>query len=207
MFGEGIKELLGQNQMIGSIECTSGQKEAYELLDKKDIDIILLDLNFDSNEFDGFTIAHYVKRTYPSIKVIVITQHAKIDHYNVLINEIGVDAYLDKRMSVNQLYIAIKEICNNKVYIDPMIKKVLDSGKWLKITPREKEIIELMCKGHSQKLIADRLFIDIKTVESHLRNARERYGFNNSAELISEYLSYKNSFRENYKGTTSPFRK
>lgn len=207
MFGEGLIELLEQNPIIDTIGHVTDEKLAYVFLASNHVDVILLDLNFDASDFDGFVIAKQVKMKYPNIKIIVITQHAKIDHYETLINNIGVDSYLDKRLSIRQLNLAIEHVIDDKPYVDPLIKKILDHGKWLKIRPREKEIIELLCKGYSQKLIANELFIEVKTVESHLRNARERYGFSNSAELMSEYINYKNAYREDYKNTVSPFRK
>ena len=207
MFGEGLTELLSQNVMINSITQVTNEKEAYASLSDKNIDIVLLDLNFDTIDFDGFAIAKKIKEKYPDIKIIIITQHAKIDHYETLIHKIGVHAYLDKRLSIRQLDIAIKSVINNTTYIDPSLQKMMDIGRWLKISPREKEVIELLRKGDSQKIIADKLCIDIKTVESHLRNVRERYGFKNSVELINEYTNYKNAYREDYKNTISPFRK
>jgi DNA-binding NarL/FixJ family response regulator len=207
IFAEGITALLKQNPIVASVYHRKNQADSLKLLKKEKIDIILLDLNFDAFDFDGFTISKKVKQLYSQIKIIVISQHAKIDHYENLVEQIGVDAYLDKRLSVDYLNKALKKILKDEVYVAPDIKRMIEAGRWLKTSSREQEVIDLLSKGNSYKIIANKLCINIKTVESHLLNIRKRHNFSNSVELVSEYIKYKNSFREDYKKTTAPFRK
>ncbi|MCL4151486.1 UNVERIFIED_CONTAM: hypothetical protein GTU68_050582 [Idotea baltica] len=66
----------------------------------------------------------------------------------------------------------------------------------MEISKREKEIVELLAQGLTQKEIANRLFISIRTVETHIKNCTQKLDARNTVNLISIYVSYKNANRE-----------
>ena len=206
-FAQGMQLLLTQHQGVDEIFIVCDFQGALNSLKQKSIDIVILDLNFETNEYDGFTIANKVKQLYPDIKIMILTQHAKKSHYQRLFNECKVDAYLDKKLGIDETYYAIDEIMSGKTYIDHSIKDMLEIEVWMKISDREKEVIAYLIKGLTQKEIADRMYIVPKTVEVHVRNLFKKLNVKNSVELIAKYMKYKNANRDNPDDTTPPFKK
>ncbi len=197
IFSQGLTQLLQQYpEQIGEVRVAHDYKLTLEKLDEGTTDILILDLNFESAEFDGFTIAKEVKELHPSVKIIILTQQAKIDSYELLFSEIGVQGYLDKKLGVEETLEAIREVSIGNTYVDQNIKAMLEIGKWMEISKREKEIIELLVKGLTQKEIAEHLFISIRTVEKHVENMTKKIGAKNAVHLTFIYTKYKNANRE-----------
>lgn len=197
LFSQGLAVLLSQYpNEVKSIEIAKNYNEALQSLSKHLIDVILLDINFESNDYSGFTIAKKVKELYPNIKIIILTQQAKIDNYEILFNELNVDGYLDKQLGIEDTLAALKAVSKGGKYIDKSIESMLQIGKWLDISNREKQIINLLTSGLTQKEIAEQLFISNRTVESHIKNLTTKIGAKNSVHLVSIYSEYKNGNRE-----------
>jgi DNA-binding NarL/FixJ family response regulator len=207
VFAEGLELLLEQYELIQEIHHKYNLNDSLEFLKNHPVlDIVILDLDFGSSEYDGFSIAEKIKQLYPTIKIIILTEHTRINHYETLFDKYDVDAYLDKRLGVSETHIAIKEVINGNKYIDENIRKMLEITGWMEASKREKEVISLLVKGLVQKQIADELGIKPKTVEVHIRNLFAKFKVKNSVELIAKYLKYKNSNRENIDESLSPFK-
>lgn len=197
IFSQGLSLLLEQYPcQIHTISIAHNYKKALELLTTNDISVIILDLNFESKDYNGFTIAKKVKTLYPKIKILILTQQAKIDHYEILFHELKVHGYLDKQLGIEETLEAINCVMNDQTYVDHNIKTMLEIGKWLDISKREKEIISLLEIGYTQKEIAEKLHISQRTVETHIKNLTKKIDAKNTTQLISIYVKYKNSNRE-----------
>lgn len=198
IFSQGLAALLEQYpKYVKSIKIAHNYKQAMTTLEQEKVNLLILDLNFESEDYNGFTIAKKVKALYARVKIIVLTQQAKIDHYEVLINDINVDGYLDKQLGVEETLEALECVSNGKRYVDKNIKSMLEIGKWLDISNREKEVINLLSKGFTQKEIAGKLFISNRTVETHIKNLTIKIGAKNTTQLIAIYTKYKEGNREN----------
>jgi len=197
IFSQGLVQLLQQYpEQIGEVHIAHDYQQTLKVLENKKIDILILDLNFESDSFNGFTIARKVKELYPKVKIIILTQQAKIDSYEVLFSEIGVQGYLDKKLGVAETLEAIREVSLGNTYVDQNIKAMLEIGKWMQLSKREKEIIELLVMGLTQKEIAEQLFISMRTVEKHIENMTKKIGAKNAVHLTFIYTEYKNANRE-----------
>ncbi len=206
IFAQGIQLLLQQHLLVEKTLHTDNYKSTLDILKEEAIDIILLDLNFETKEYDGFTIAQKVKQLYPKIKIMILTQNTRIAHYEKLFNELDVDAYLDKQLGVKETFTAINEVINDRKYIDYNISQMLEIESWMRISKRENDILEKLSKGNIQKEIADQLYISPRTVEVHVRNLFKKFNVKNVAELMSKYIKYKNANRENIEDCTAPFK-
>lgn len=206
IFAQGLELLLEQHPLIQSICTVCDFDSTLNKLKKDLIDVIILDLNFDTKEYDGFIIAKKVKQLYPYIKIMVLTQHTRISHYNRLFNECNVDAYLDKQLGIDETFYAINKILNGEKYIDNNISEMLDIEEWIKASARETDVIDLLIEGLTQKEIGDKLFISSKTVEVHVRNLFDKFDVKNSVQLVAKYLKYKNANREGGDRSIAPFK-
>jgi len=83
---------------------------------------------------------------------------------------------------------------------------MLDIVEWMKISPREEDVVTLSVKGLTYKEMADELHISTRTVEGHITNLLRRFEVKNSVELIAKYIRYKNANREDVEGSTPPFK-
>jgi len=206
IFAQGLELLLEQHPLIGGIEIVSNFEHTLISLRKNSVDIIILDLNFETSEYDGFIIAKKVKQLYPKIKIMILTQHTRISHYERLFNECKVDAYLDKQLGVEETYAAINSVMKGEKYVDFNISEMLEIEGWMKASQRENEVIQLMIDGYIQKEIADKLNISPKTVEVHIRNLFEKFNVKSSIELVAKYVKYKSANRENAEDSIPPFK-
>ena len=198
IFSQGLALLLEQYpEDIGKVQIAHNYLDTLRILEQSKLDILILDLNFETAEFNGFTIAAKVKEMYSKIKIIILTQQAKIDNYDILFKEIEVDGYLDKQLGLETTMKAIQEVFKGEKYVDENIKKMLEIGKWMNISKREKEVVELLRTGALQKEIAGQLFISPRTVESHIKNLTKKMKAKNTTHLIAIYSAYKNANREN----------
>lgn len=198
IFSQGLALLLSQYpEEISKVHIAHNYQKALNILEQYNITICILDLNFETRDYTGFTIAKKIKSNYSSKKIIVLTQQAKIDYYNELFEEIDVDGYLDKQLGVEETLESLRTVKKGKKYIDKNIQEMLSIGKWLDISNREKEIIDLLSTGLTQKEIADKLSISNRTVETHIKNLTVKIGAKNSVHLISKYTKYKRGNREN----------
>ncbi len=203
-YAEGMELLLMQHENIGKVYHVTNYKDTLTFLKNSNnplIDILILDLNFETDEFDGETIAKKVRQQYPTMKIIVLTQLVTNYYYNKLFNECKVNAFLDKQLSVEETYNALEVVMNGDTYIDENIARMIEIGHFMHISKREQEVIELLSKGNTQKEVAVKLFISPKTVETHIRNLFERFKVKNSTELVVKYLRYKNGNRNSNDNT------
>jgi DNA-binding NarL/FixJ family response regulator len=206
IFAQGLKLLLEQHPLVESIKIVSDYKNTLEVLKENPIDIIILDLNFETKEYDGFIIAKKVKQLYSEIKIMILTQHTRINHYERLFKECHVDAYLDKQLGIEETFSAINRVIKGEKYIDDNISEMLEIEEWMKASERENDVIVLLIKGLTQKEIAEKLFIAPKTVEVHIRNLFVKFKVKNAVELVAKYLKYKNANREGGDNSISPFK-
>ena len=197
IFSQGLMVLLEQfPDYVGILKLAHNYKQTLSILANEKISILILDLNFESEDYNGFDIAKKVKLIYPHIKIIILTQEAKIDNYEILFNDIKVDGYLDKQLGIEETLGALTAVTNGKIYIDKNIENMLEIGKWLNISNREKDVINLLSSGLTQKEIADKLCISKRTVETHIKNLTLKMKVKNTTHLVSIYLNYKNGNRE-----------
>lgn len=198
IFTQGLSLLLKQYpERIHEIHIAHNYDSTLHLLKSNKIQVCILDLNFESKEYTGFTIAKKIKELHPLVKIIILTQQAKVDYHQILFEDIHVDGYLDKQLGIEETLESLQTVMRGEKYIDQNIQNMLDIGKWLDISDREKEIIHLLSNGLTQKEIASQLFISNRTVETHVKNLTTKIGAKNSVHLVSIYTEYKKGNREN----------
>lgn len=171
----------------------------------EEIDLVLLDIQFMTDEYDGIEIARWIKEKFSKPRILMMSQYVKVEYKNLLINEIGVNGYLDKQSSLVLVLDSIERVLAGELVIDPLVSEIIDKKKKHKISKREREVLDLLEKGETQQAIANQLFISPRTVEGHVSNLRIRYELRTTAELLVFYTKYKTSFREDGGGANAPF--
>lgn len=191
----GFKSLLGKNKNFEIIGEAGNGKELIDMTAKLMPDIVLADINMPY--ITGLEAMAQLIKSYPQIKYIVLTMHEEHEYImNAL--KIGVSGFILKNVERSELEKAILTVYRGGRYFSAMVTNILvdslprnESATLEEISPREKEVLELVAKGKSTKQIADQLNISTRTVESHRINMLKKMKVSNSAELIKKALELK----------------
>ena len=166
--------------------------EAIELAQSLKPDLILMDITMP--EMDGLEATRQIKEHWPEINILVLTMH-RSDEYFFEILKAGASGYILKTADTEELLQAARATARGDVFLNPsMAKKLL--GEYLNqmdkagdadehaLSVREKEILQLLAEGYSNKEIAEKLFISPSTVNTHRSNLMSKLGLSTRRELI-----------------------
>ena len=177
--------LLSKMENVTIVGEASNGREVLDLLAQANANIVLMDV--DMPLLDGYQTANVIKEKYPWTKIIVLTMFND-NHTIKRMLKSGVMGYITKNSSNEELLEAITVVGEGKKYICSEVQNIL-LGKFSeeeveKLTTREKEIIKFIVDGLSSKDISEKLFLSVKTIESHRGNIYKKLKVKNVAELI-----------------------
>lgn len=175
MIQEGLKQLLELDGTMKVIAEANDGEECLNLLNKKiHPDILLLDINMPKK--NGIEVLEYIKQNKIPVKVLILTVHNEVE-YLLKAVDIGIDGYLLKDSSYDELKEAIDVVISGNTYIQPsllpalnesMEDYALDKEKIECLTKRELDVLRLISEGCSNKKISDELTISERTVKNHI---------------------------------------
>lgn len=175
MIREGLKQLLELDGTMKVIAEANDGEECLNLLNKKiHPDILLLDINMPKK--NGIEVLEYIKQNKIPVKVLILTVHNEVE-YLLKAVDIGIDGYLLKDSSYDELKEAIDVVISGNTYIQPsllpalnesMEDYALDKEKIECLTKRELDVLQLISEGCSNKKISDELTISERTVKNHI---------------------------------------
>ncbi len=190
---EGLKAIidrLGGYLVVGEAgDALEGLNLAKRLTPK----VVLLDISLPDQS--GLALIQDLKKNDARVVVLIISMHSSKQSVMEAFLA-GADGYITKDSATTKLAIALDTILNGKRYcpegvtqemIDEHIFKFgnsVNSGNMLILTKREKQVMRLIAKGDSTKTIGDKLFISVKTVESHRRNLMLKLNLSSTADVI-----------------------
>lgn len=188
---EGLATLIAKQpnmEIVG--EATDG-REALDLVKKNTPDLILMDVTMPN--LNGIEATRQIKSKNPEIEIIALSLHSDRRFVLGMIGA-GASGYLIKQCTFDELVLAINTVMAGKKYLSPEISNILveefarkDSKEKAiidsKLTPREKEILQLLAEGKNTKEIASNLSISVKTVETHRRHIKRKLKTSSVAEL------------------------
>lgn len=175
MIREGLKQLLELDGTMKVIAEANDGEECLNLLNKKiHPDILLLDINMPKK--NGIEVLEYIKQNKIPVKVLILTVHNEVE-YLLKAVDIGIDGYLLKDSSYDELKEAIDVVISGNTYIQPsllpalnesMEDYALDKERIECLTNRELDVLRLISEGCSNKKISDELTISERTVKNHI---------------------------------------
>jgi len=186
---EGLKSLLGDEfEIVGSVEdgrALVGQAATLRP------DVIVVDISMP--HLNGIEGARQIKKTDKSIKIVFLTMHPDAT-YAANAFEAGASGFVLKHSAPSELITAILEALKGRTYVTPLIAGDLirtyqeggspEKDLFKKISPRQREILQLLAEGKSGKEIAAILNISARTVEFHKYKMMEQLNIKTSAELV-----------------------
>lgn len=187
MIRAGFRTLLGQSDDIEVAGEAGNGQELIKVVSSLKPDVALIDVNMPG--MNGLEAMEKLHTLFPEIRFVVLTMHEEREYVQKALKA-GADGYLLKNIDRGELENAIRTVFKGGKYFSPEITAVLadtvarPASAEAEITPREKEVLELVASGQSTKQIADKLGISIRTVETHRINMLKKLEVSNSAELI-----------------------
>jgi DNA-binding NarL/FixJ family response regulator len=189
---DGIRLMLEPQAGIDVVAEAEDGGDVESILDDKDVDVIIMDINMPG--VNGIKTTQTVKDKYPEIKVLALTMSSDDTHIRQMV-QAGASGYLMKSAGRDELTKAIHDVMNGKHYFSDqatqsiMMDLVKNRGKsstpdHVHITDRELEVLQMIVKEHTNQEIAEKLYISPRTVDAHRRNLLQKTGARNTAGLV-----------------------
>lgn len=190
----GLKAMLAPYPHITIVYESNAATALMEALPTAQPDVLLLDIQMP--DIDGLELCKQVHKNHPDIKIIALTNFME-SHYIKQMLRNGASGYLLKNTDQEALVAAIEQVYNGEQFLDASIKQQLlhemltgqrSSSYEIPLTRREKEILQLIAEEHSNQQIAEKLFISLRTVETHRLNLTQKLAVKNTAGLVKEAI-------------------
>jgi DNA-binding NarL/FixJ family response regulator len=187
---EGICALLARRQDIEVVGQAADGQRAVDAVVQLDPDVILMDIAMPG--MNGLEATREIHMRFPSVRILVLTQYENKEYILPLLRA-GAVGYVTKDVRSTELADAIRTVFNEGAYLPPRITQAVVSSiaespapnsEQTILTEREIQVVRLIAEGLSNREIAERLGISVKTVDTHRGNILEKLNVHNTAELI-----------------------
>lgn len=186
---EGLVVTLGAQDDFEVVGAAATGKEALELSRRARPDVILMDQRLPDG--DGTDVAASIKTELPETKIVMLTA-SEDDAVLVKAIEAGCSGYLTKGTSVRDVAEAVRSAAAGEALISStMLARLLPRLRptyrrvGADITPREREVLELLAEGVSTQELAQRLVISVATARNHVQNILNKLGAHSKLEAVS----------------------
>jgi len=194
---EGTRQFLERESDLEVVGEAADGEEAVRLVGNLNPDVAIMDISMPN--VDGIEATRQIKAKYPKVAVLILSAYDD-DQFVFSLLEAGAAGYLLKSVRGNELVNAIREVSAGESVLHPTIaRKVLNrfinmTGETLKqksqdvLTEREIEVLQLATQGSSNQEIADRLFLSLRTVQSHLNHIFNKLQVSSRTEAVVRAL-------------------
>jgi DNA-binding NarL/FixJ family response regulator len=183
MFRQGVLSLLSSNQNLDIIAQASNGTEALELIQQHKPDVAILDMTMPG--LSGVELCRKIKQQGLSTRTIILTMHDDL----LLAQEVmqsGACGFVLKDNTFEEVVTAIECANKNENYMSPSIQARMDQGD-NKVSPlsfREHEVLRMLAEGVTVKVIAAKLDVSTKSIDTYRQRLMRKLGAENSAQLI-----------------------
>jgi DNA-binding NarL/FixJ family response regulator len=187
---QGLENLLSGYPQIEVVATYRSGEELLQGLAHTHPDILLLDIQLPDKT--GNELARIISKKYPCVKILALTSMETMFHVKDMMQH-GCMGYLTKHTEPETLITAIEQVYKGELFLEPHLQKLLlasmtkanvQSAQLTPLTRREKEVLQLIAAEHTSQEIADKLFLSLRTVESHRLSIMQKLGVKNSIGLV-----------------------
>ena len=177
--------------------CVAGEaadgRSAVEWMDREQADVAVMDVGMPG--LNGIEATAQIVRKHPQAGVVILSMHGD-ETYVLRCLRAGARAYILKESAEHELIAAIRAVMAGKSFFSPKVRRLLQQEHVERIrreggedsydllTEREREVLQLLAEGNSNKEIAARLFLSVFTVETHRKRILEKLNLRGTADLI-----------------------
>ena len=190
---KGIRALLDAEDDIEVVGEAEDGQEAIAQVAQFSPDLVLMDNTMPV--LNGLEATRQIKKRFPEVKVLTLTMHTTEEYVHQFL-QAGASGYLIKKTAPKELITAIHAVHQGDSYLSPSISKVVIDGyiqqspsinvedNYEKLTDRERQILQMITEGFSNREIAERLCLSVKTVNNHRLNLMDKLDIHNTAKLV-----------------------
>jgi DNA-binding NarL/FixJ family response regulator len=199
LVAEGVVKILEREYTV--VATPTDGRGFIEAVEKFRPTLALVDISLP--QLNGLDACRHVRKSCPEVKIIILTMHSE-QHFVNEAFRVGVEGYLLKTSVADELLFAVKEVLKGSTYISPVIAQGLvdqalgsstDSQRRSVPAPavtlslRQREILQLVAEGKSNKEIASAINVTVKTIEFHKARISKELGVRTTAELTKQAIS------------------
>lgn len=198
---DGVKAIISGTNDIEVIAEAGSAEEVLDLLEKTVPNVLVLDISLPGKS--GIEALPDILQLRPGLPVLILSMHGN-EEYIIGAIKAGARGYIPKNAPAQELTDAIRRLFNGEEYFGEaaseilrkaLMRKISNEEKGLpeaeQLSQRETEVLQLFCDGLSNQEIADRLFISIRTVETHKTHIMQKLGLKTTVELIKYAIRNK----------------
>lgn len=184
---DGLRSLIESETDMRVIAELEDGKSAVALAAKLSPDVVVMDVSMPS--LNGIEATRRILEQRPGTKILGLSMHADKQYVGSMLAA-GACGYLTKDCAFDELVRAIRATAEGQVYVsskiagDTILAYLQDLREPAPLSPREKEVLQLICDGKSSEGIADALGISLATAEKHTKRIMEQFGVDSVAKLI-----------------------
>lgn len=193
----GFRALLAGLSDVEVVAEADDGRAALALIAVHQPDVVLMDISMPG--LNGMEATGRIVKEFPRTRVIILSMHANEDHVLLALRK-GASGYLLKGARLAELDLAVRSVARGQLYLSPAVSKhvladymragepsapsVGESSSIDRLTPRQREVLQLIVEGRTVKQVAQTLGISAKTVETHRAQIMERLAIHDLAGLV-----------------------
>jgi DNA-binding NarL/FixJ family response regulator len=190
LIAKSLASIITESGVGELVAIASTAKECLTLVATKHIDLVLLDIHLPDG--NGLEICKSIIEKHPQVKVLAITTFNEYTIIRKMLDN-GASGYILKNSMPQEVVEGIEAVLNGETFlcheVDLLMKKKTDQQVFL--TPRETELLKLICDGFTNPEIAEKLFLGIETINSYRKNLLFKLNARNTAVLVKMALEQK----------------
>ncbi len=190
---EGLMSLMANEPDLEVVGDASDGRQAVQLAKRLKPDLVVMDISMPG--LSGIEATRQILEELDRARVLALSMHAD-PRFVAGALEAGAHGYMIKDCTSQELLECIRTVAGGGTYLSPQVAEVVVKGFVRRLgeetgtppasvlTPREREVLQLLVEGHAAKAIAERIHLGVKTVETHRRNIMEKLGLKSMVDLI-----------------------
>ena len=192
IFRDGVRSILDKEKDMEVVAEAASGREVLEKLSKGPVDVLILDL--DIGKPGGIEVTEMVRKDYPEVRILILSMIG-LHEFVIQALEKGATGYLLKNTGKDEVLTAIRSVATGDSYFSREVSAILieqlhnpATGKRgmvnVPLSAREVEVLKLIAQEFSNPEIAEKLYISIRTVDTHRRNLLQKLEVRNTAGLV-----------------------
>lgn len=192
IFRDGVRSIIEKEKDMEVVDEAATGSEVLEKVGRSAVDVIVLDI--DMGKPDGIAVTETVRCEYPGVNILILSMIGLHD-FVIQALEKGATGYIFKNAGKDEMLTAIRSVAKGDSYFSREVSSILIEHLHrpglakrhmtdIPLSIREVEILKLIAREYSNPEIAERLYISIRTVDTHRRNLLEKLGVKNTAGLV-----------------------